>query len=149
METPRYGFKKKFGVFEFLFPNRVVIARKKLKRCRSDKQEAWFTAINQKDIEKLNVKNLRVFSKHFITGKIFSNILYKIGTYHDIPTIIVGVPSSYMDNDHPDWRPSLHLGYSTMKFSSSPRTKVRKYESLVTRSTVRKELPFQIEELPA
>lgn len=72
----------------------------------------WFSLINRSDINK-DASYIRVCGKHFHQGK----------------------PAALHETNHPDWAPSLALGYDTRTFSG-----VDKYQRLKKREQKKREL---------
>ncbi|KAF6206914.1 hypothetical protein GE061_018150 [Apolygus lucorum] len=97
--------------FEFLHPE--IKQLKNLQICDktrefSIKRKAeWLSRINR-DMrgKKVDGVNIRVCDRHFISGK----------------------PSGLFECSHPDWAPSLHLGYGPNKSTSSSEVALRRYD---------------------
>ncbi|XP_072389345.1 uncharacterized protein [Diabrotica undecimpunctata] len=71
----------------FMFPHLTELSKKR--------RNLWLAAVKRDDLTESKIRNQRVCSKHFISGK----------------------PSPLTDEDHPDWVPSQHLGHVSMAYS--------------------------------
>nr|CAI5865749.1 unnamed protein product [Callosobruchus analis] len=63
------------------------------------RRQKWINAINRKDLTEQKLKYAFVYSKHFTTGK----------------------PSVLIDTTHPDWVPTVSMGYGTTKGLASKK----------------------------
>nr|CAI5843550.1 unnamed protein product [Callosobruchus analis] len=63
------------------------------------RRQKWINAINRKDLTEQKLKYAFVCSKHFTTGK----------------------PSVLIDTTHPDWVPTVNMGYGTTKGLASKK----------------------------
>ncbi|XP_072387116.1 uncharacterized protein [Diabrotica undecimpunctata] len=91
----------------FMFPHLTELSKKR--------RNLWLAAVKRDDLTESKIRNQRVCSKHFISGK----------------------PSPLTDEDHPDWVPSQHLGHVSMAYS--------KRKSAISRSLrINKRKKFEI-----
>ncbi|KAJ8977272.1 hypothetical protein NQ317_003974 [Molorchus minor] len=82
-----------YGVYnEFLFriPSEYD-NHKQFNKLASERRKAWINRLKRADLTESKIKNGRICSKHFISGK----------------------PSKLEDRTNPDWIPSLHMGYES------------------------------------
>ncbi|KAL5021355.1 hypothetical protein ScPMuIL_000510 [Solemya velum] len=80
----------------FRLPTIITSQGEQTKQLSEKRQQAWLTAISQKDLTEKSYPHTRVCQDHFISGH----------------------ASKLYDTNNPDWAPSLLLGYGT----SSPTT---------------------------
>lgn len=102
---------KENGVGFYRFP--VVSKRSKnqeLNALLEERKLAWVKAIYRKNFTPRMIKNARVCSKHFISGK----------------------SATAKDKLNPDWVPSVNLGYENQR-SSHTKNKVKRYNRTLKR----------------
>nr|CAI5819623.1 unnamed protein product [Callosobruchus analis] len=85
------------------------------------RRQKWLEAIKRQDLSETKIKNARVCSKHFVSGK----------------------PAELSDKLNPDWVPSVDMGYSSIS-ESTATSKTERYE----RSIKRRKVSRTEEELP-
>ncbi|KAJ8912346.1 hypothetical protein NQ315_014713, partial [Exocentrus adspersus] len=79
----------------------------------------WIAAIKRDDLNESKLKNQRVCSKHFITGK----------------------PAALEDENHPDWVPSQEMGHKSQNVQ-------KRYDDVERKERLEKRKRRKVEELP-
>lgn len=75
------------------------------------RREGFLAAISRADLTESKLENGRICSRHFVSGK----------------------PADHFDHLNPDWLPTLNLGHSKVKISSTSEDRYQRKRSIVTR----------------
>ncbi len=116
----------------FRIPHMRSRFQKEYQELIEKQRTAWFTALNRKDITKLNEKKLRICSKHFILGMC---IWYVSCLKRNIFFVLQKCCFEIYD---PKWVPSLHLGYE--RNGISPKSRMKKYKRSMARMSYKRAL---------
>eukprot|EP00102_Acyrthosiphon_pisum_P018937 XP_016656147.1 PREDICTED: uncharacterized protein LOC100160969 isoform X2 [Acyrthosiphon pisum] len=77
----------------FRFPKKKKSAATDLQKLQEDQRNMWLKSLHRVDLKNKQVDAMRICSSHFKSGK----------------------PACYTNNKHPDWCPSINMGYKTNK----------------------------------
>ncbi|XP_054642149.1 uncharacterized protein LOC129187227 isoform X8 [Dunckerocampus dactyliophorus] len=98
----RFGNKKDGGRF-FSFPTWKQSQGAVICELTKRRRMAWIAAVRRPDITfNAITRHMLVCSRHFHTGR----------------------PANEMDESHPDWAPSLHLGHTEVKAADNERLQI-------------------------
>lgn len=104
----------------FRFP--AVYKKLSLVEICKERRTAWFNAIRRKDLMENSLKFTRICSQHFITGR----------------------PAKLQDKLHPDWTPSINMGYP-----NNSKARLERYQRLQNRTELKKNVVVEVEPIVA
>ncbi|KAJ8919085.1 hypothetical protein NQ315_012070 [Exocentrus adspersus] len=77
----------------FRIPKTFNNRGERLDALSAERRESWVRALNRGNLSETFLKNARICENHFVSGE----------------------PAKLEDKDHPDWVPSVNMGYFTIK----------------------------------
>lgn len=139
--------RKNDGVHLYSFPKVRSRYNTSLNDILIRRRMAWIRALKRGNFTDSQLKNMRICSLHFIEGA-YKQWLVSFVCRLTVSCQIVfqfsfhaGKPADFQQVDHPDWVPTLNMGYSTTTPPSQQR--LSRYERKHERMMKSNEVPVQ------
>ena len=117
-----FGCSKRSGrdkdVSFFRIPKVITTKGKELEKLSRKRREGFLAAVRRSDLTEKIISNDRICSRHFLSGK----------------------PACLIDENSPDWLPTLNLGHSNQVSESKARAAERRWERMRARDSRETEL---------